>query len=260
MEKPEKKCSKCGGPGHCRPTHHTCPFYKKREPKPKQPQPSPFQAGDMGDFFNAFFASDASFSSTFSNYAKTGKCSSSAESADSTSTSNNVRSNTTQPNVGKGSTSSTQPNVGKGSASQSSSTQPNVGKGSQPKVGKGSTSSARAKYIPTNLVDESAKQQDKFFNTDNISSDSMLNTSDIPYPNKTWIAKQMRTGCEAAYKQLAKRWHPDSFMNKFCKRINPDDKQNILKSVTAAFQLISEEYKYYKKYIQINPTTSKLFK
>lgn len=88
-------------------------------------------------------------------------------------------------------------------------------------------------------VDTETMMQNKFFTTDCKVNRIRIRIGDIPFPSERWIQSQIgKMGCRKVYKLYALRWHPDSFMNKFGK--NLEDEVNILKSVTAAFQLISK--------------------
>ena len=95
-------------------------------------------------------------------------------------------------------------------------------------------------------IDTETMMQNKFFTTnykidkvDKVDKVSIIRIGDIPFPSERWIQSQIgKMGCRKVYKLYALRWHPDSFMNKLGK--NLEDGVNILKSVTAAFQLISK--------------------
>lgn len=77
-----------------------------------------------------------------------------------------------------------------------------------------------------------------------INEKGFLRSVDIPYPTKNSIVQLLNTSRnrDKAYKQLAKSWHPDRFMNKYHTRIHEDDKKLITAKITETFQMISAVY------------------
>ena len=62
----------------------------------------------------------------------------------------------------------------------------------------------------------------------------------VPFPTQQWLEMQVLiTGASKALRSLAKKWHPDSFWNKFGVRICAADKEKIMSRVTETFQTLS---------------------
>jgi hypothetical protein len=89
--------------------------------------------------------------------------------------------------------------------------------------------------------DDIIDKETKFFNDHT----SIIRSSDIPYPSKNTISNLINTAIDRdkVYKNLAKTWHPDRFMNKYNSRIHIDDRKIILAKITETFQMIASIYK-----------------
>merc|ERR1740117_1353121 len=82
-----------------------------------------------------------------------------------------------------------------------------------------------------------SERQDHFFSSE---ADGRVTIQTIPFPSPTWIQTQVLvTGAGKALRTIGKKWHPDSFWNKFGSRIEPADKTLIMGKVTETFQTLS---------------------
>jgi len=82
------------------------------------------------------------------------------------------------------------------------------------------------------------ERQEQFFTASDTEEITM---ACVPFPSKRWLdAEVEKSGSSKALRNLARRWHPDSFSNKFGNRLCEADKTEIMGSVTEVFQMLSE--------------------
>ena len=63
----------------------------------------------------------------------------------------------------------------------------------------------------------------------------MISLKDVPFPSMGEIQQVD----EAGFKKLAKRWHPDKFLQRFGDSLYPSDKEKICEKVKQVFQGIT---------------------
>jgi len=70
----------------------------------------------------------------------------------------------------------------------------------------------------------------------------MVNERDIPFPTKSSLSNMKfsdQKSLDSNFKKLAMRWHPDKFMQKYGKKLNPKDKESIESRVKEVFQMMN---------------------
>jgi len=63
----------------------------------------------------------------------------------------------------------------------------------------------------------------------------MISLKDVPFPSMGEIQQVD----EAGFKKLAKRWHPDKFLQRYGDSLYPSDKETICEKVKQVFQGIT---------------------
>jgi len=69
---------------------------------------------------------------------------------------------------------------------------------------------------------------------------------DVPFPRDAkfvWRHQLNEDERKSAFKQLAMRWHPDKFTQKFGPRLCPGERQPILHRVNEVFQAVQAAFK-----------------
>jgi len=72
----------------------------------------------------------------------------------------------------------------------------------------------------------------------------LIRLSDIPFPSMVALSlsRHPQEGKKKLFRDLAKRWHPDKFMQRFGAKIHPEERDAVEQHVKAMFQTIQAKF------------------